>query len=103
MYTTKNWDALVFGGVGSKHEVKPEAVVGTEATVVEVVRRARDSYGEGYEGDSGGYVIFQVGDRFFRRNFSESSFDESELFWWADVEEVFGEVETTIAFRPKER
>lgn len=102
MYETKNWDALVLNGVGSKHEMKPIPVTGDTATVIEIRRRDRDEDGEGYEGDNGNsYVIFQVGDRFFKRAFSEGSFSEYDLYWWADVEEVYGEVETTIKFRPK--
>lgn len=104
MYTTKNWEALVFEGVGSKHKVKPLPVTEDEAIVVEIVRRERDSDGEGYESDNGNcYVIFQVGNRFFKKSFSESSFDENEIWFYGDnVDEVFGTVETTIAFRPKE-
>lgn len=102
MFETKNWDAMVLQGVGSKHEVKPLPITSHEATVVEIRRRDRDEDGEGFEGDGGNcYVIFQVGDRFFKRAFSEGSFSEYDLYWWADVEEVYGEVVTTIAFRPK--
>ena len=102
MFETNNWDDMVFDGVGSKHAVRPVAPTSTEATVVEVVRRERDSYGEGYEGDSGNcYVIFQVGDRFFKRAFYESSYSDADISWWDDVVEVFGEVVVTTAFRPK--
>lgn len=104
MYTTNDWDALVLDGVGSKHEVKPLPVTSDTATVVAIRRRLRDEDGEGYEGDWGNcYVIFQVGDRFFKKTFSEGSFNDRDLYFYDDVEEVFGEVVTTIAFRPKER
>lgn len=102
MYETKNWDALVLQGVGSKHEMTPTPVKADTATVVDIARRARDDDGEGFEGEGGNcYVIFQVGDRFFKRTFNEGSFSEYDLYWWSDVEEVYGEVETTIKFRPK--
>jgi hypothetical protein len=102
MYTAKNWDLFVLNGVGSKHEVEPVPTTGFTATVVDLRRRERDEDGEGYEGgDPNCYVIFQVGDRFFRRYFSESSFDENELWWYKDVEEVFGEVKTTTTFKLK--
>ena len=105
MYTTKNWDALVFQGVGSKHTVKPLPVTEDEATVVFIQRRPRDEDGEGYEGGAICYVIFQVGNRFFKKEFSEGSFNENDLYFWENspVEEVFGEVQTTITFVPKER
>lgn len=104
MYTTKSWEAMVYGGVGSTHAVKPLPVTEDTATVVEVRRRDRDSYGEGYEGDREAYIIFQVGNRFFKKNFWESSFNTDDIdFFDDDIEEVYGEVITTIAFRPKER
>lgn len=102
MYTSKNWDLMVFNGVGSKHTVEPLPTTGSVATVVDLKRRERDEDGEGYESDRNrGYVVFQVGDRFFKRSFGESSFNQNELYWWGDIEEVFGEVTTTIAFKPK--
>lgn len=102
MYETKNWNALVFQGVGSKHQVKPLPVTEDTATVVDIRRRERDDDGEGYEGDWGTcYVIFQVGDRFFRKSFSESSFNENDLWWNDDIEEVQGEVTTTTVFKLK--
>lgn len=102
MYIAKNWDAMVYGGVGSTHSVSPLPVTEDIATVVHVERRARDSYGEGYEGEGAGYLIFQVGTRFFKKNFYESSYHDEITFWDDDVEEVKGEVKTVMTFVPKE-
>jgi hypothetical protein len=105
MYEAKNWEAMVLEGVGSQHPVKPIPLTEDTATVVEVRRRARDDDGEGYEGDGGNcYIIFQVGNRFFRKWFSEGSFNEYDLYFWNnEVEEVFGEVKVQMTFIPKER
>ena len=104
MYTTNNWEALVNQGVGSTHTVKPISTNEEVATVVEIKRRERDSYGEAYEGEGDAYVIFQVGSRFFRKKFWESSYNEYDLTFWDDEpEEVFGQVKTTTIFVPKER
>lgn len=95
---------MVFDGVGSQHQVEPRPVDSDTATVVFIQRRDRDSYGEGFEGDgSSGYFIFQVGNRFFKKSFHESSFNEMDLDFWDDPIEVFGEVKTEITFIPKER
>jgi hypothetical protein len=102
-YTTNDWEAMVFGGVGSTHKVKPLPVTEDTATVVELRRRERDRYGEGFEGDGGCYVIFQVGNRFFKKKFWESSYSENDVNFYNDeVEEVFGEVKTVTTFIPKE-
>ena len=102
MYKANDWEEMVLGGVGSTHKVTPLATTEETATVVEVKRRERDSYSEGYEGEGGGYVIFQVGDRFFKKEFYESSFNEYFSFWDDDVEEVYGEVRSVMTFVPKE-
>jgi hypothetical protein len=93
---------MVYEGVASTHKVKPLPVTEDTATVVEVVRRARDSYGEGYEGEGSGYLIFQVGNRYFKKTFYESSYSDEITFWDNDVEEVFGQVKTVMTFIPKE-
>lgn len=105
MYTTDDWESMVFDGLGSTHKVKPVPVTEATATVVEVRRRARDEDGEGYEGDWGNsYVIFKVGNRFFKKSFSEGSFNDRDLYFYDDdVEEVYGEVKTVMTFIPRER
>jgi hypothetical protein len=99
MYTTDNWNRLFRGGVGSTHKVVPLAQ-GTEATVLEVHERPSDNYGEYFQGDDEVYIIFQVGDRFFKKTGRMDSYDEI-LTWDGPVTEVFGTTKTVTVFVPK--
>jgi hypothetical protein len=102
LYTTENWDSMVDNGVGSTHTVKPISMTEDTATVVFIKRRDRDRYGEAYEGDNECFLIFQVGNRFFKQKFGESSYHDDEFYFYDAPEEVFGEVKTVITFVPKE-
>jgi hypothetical protein len=99
MYTTDNWDAMFRSGLGSKHNVVPLAQ-GTEATVVEVHNRPTDGYGDYLQSEDEIYVIFQVGNRFFKKTGRMDSYDEIRS-WDGPVTEVFGTTKTVIVFVPK--
>jgi len=100
MYVSNNWTEMFEGGIGSKHSVAPLDNT-VEATVVEIKGRERDPFnGEGYQGYDECYIIFQVGDRFFMKTGSESSYEE-EFDWDGPVTEVFGEAKTVTIFKRK--
>lgn len=100
MYLSNNWQKLYDSGLGSTHDVVPQAT-GTKATVVEVKSRAyNEGYGEYVQGDDEVYVIFQVEDRFFKKTGSMSSYDEVYA-WDGPVTEVFGHTKSITVFVPK--
>jgi hypothetical protein len=87
-------------GLGTSHKVIPVAT-GTDATVVEVKKRAYDErYGEYFQGDDEVYIIFQVGNRFFKKTGTMDSYDEN-FSWDGPVVEVFGTTKTVTVFVPK--
>lgn len=100
MYLSNNWHKMFEAGLGSSHKVIPVAT-GTDATVVEVKTRAYDErYGEYLQGDDEVYVIFQVGDKFFKKTGTMSSYDEV-FSWDGPVVEVFGTTKTVTVFVPR--
>lgn len=100
MYVSNNWQAMFDGGLGSAHKVVPVAQ-GTDATVVEVKTRAIDSrYGEYVQGDDEVYIIFKVGDRFFKKTGTMDSYDEN-FSWDGPVTEVYGTTKTVTVFVPR--
>ena len=100
MYLSDNWNQMFEEGAGSKHEVVP-VTTGNEAEVLEVSGRPRDKYGEAYQDDDECYIIFRVGDRFFKKTGYESSYGDEERSWNGPVTEVFGETKTVTVFVPK--
>ena len=102
MYVANNWQKLFDGGLGATHKVAPVAT-GTDATVVEIHTRAWDErYSEYVQGDDEVYIIFQVGDRFFKKTGTMSSYDEV-FSWDGPVVEVFGTTKTVTVFVPMGR
>lgn len=101
MYVANDWDKLFQGGVGTTHKVVPVAT-GTDAVILEVHGRPKDQYGEAMQGDEECYIIFQVGDRFFKKTGYEDSYDE-ERTWNGPVVEVFGTTKTVTVFVPAGR
>jgi hypothetical protein len=99
MYASDNWDAMFTRGLGSQHKVVPLAQ-GTEAIVVERHERPTDGYGDYLQSDDEIYVIFQVGDRFFKKTGRMDSYDEIRT-WDGPVTEVFGETKQVTVFVPK--
>jgi len=100
MYVMNNWQRMFDGGVGTTHKVVPVAT-GTDATVVEVKTRTVDTrYGEYLQGDDEVYVIFQVGDKFFKKTGTMDSYDEN-FSWDGPVVEVFGTTKTVTVFVPR--
>jgi hypothetical protein len=100
MYASDDWNAMFDAGLGSTHKVVPLAQ-GTEAKVVEVRNRPKDGYYDEYlQGDDEIYVIFQVGDRFFKKTGTLSSYDEIRT-WDGPVTEVFGTTKQVTVFVPK--
>lgn len=99
MYVSNNWTEMFEAGIGSKHSVAPLDNT-VEATVVDVKGRLRDPHGEAFEGDDECHIVFQVGDRFFMKTGSESSYEE-EFDWDGPITEVFGETKTVTIFKRK--
>jgi hypothetical protein len=99
MYVSNNWQKMFDAGLGTSHKVIP-VNLGTDATVVEVKKRETDHYGEYYQGDDEVYIIFQVGDRFFKKTGTMDSYDE-DFSWDGPVVEVFGSTKTVTVFVPK--
>lgn len=100
MYLTNNWQELFDGGLGSTHDVVPQAT-GTTAKVVEVKSRAfNEGYGEYVQGDDEVHVIFEVDGRFFKKTGTMDSYDE-KFSWDGPVTEVYGHTKTVTVFVPK--
>lgn len=93
-----DWNAAYYKGVGTTIDIRPVAVVADEATVVEVVNRESDSFGEYYEGDGEISLVFRVGDRYFRKTGYQSSYGEDRS-WDGEIVEVFPETRTITAFK----
>lgn len=98
MYVSNNWDRLYEAGAGTVHKVAP-VDQSLNATILEVRSRPKDPEGEAYQYDDECYIIFQVGDRFFKKTGTESSYDE-ERYWDGPVVEVFGTTKTVTVFVP---
>lgn len=101
MYLSNNWNDMFDSGAGSKHKVVPSNV-SDEAEVLEVKGRYRDPYGEALQGDEECYIIFRVGERFFKKTGWESSYGDEDRHWDGPVTEVFGSTKTITVFVPKE-
>lgn len=99
MYVANNWDNLFYGKVGSKHEVIP-AETKAVAEIIETKARVTDFYGDFVQGEDDVYVIFKVGDRFFKKTGTMGSYDD-EISWSGPVVEVFAEAKTVYEFRSK--
>lgn len=99
MYVSNDWDELFDGGVGSTHKVTPLSTT-VDCEVLEIHARPRDRWGEAEQGEDECYIIFRVGDRFFKKTGFESSYDEDRS-WNGDVTEVFGSTKTITIFEPR--
>jgi hypothetical protein len=106
MFVSEFWNDMFKAGPGeAKFEVVDSYGDVYEATVIDVHRRARDPWGEAFQGEEECYIIFQTDDgRFFKKTGYESSYDENDIDWddeYYVVREVFGEVKTVTTFVPK--
>lgn len=93
MYVANDWDNLF---EGRNIKVSPVEESRT-AEFVEAKGRETDSYGEYYQGDDEIYVIFKVGDRYFKKFGYQSSYGGRT--WDGGVIEVFPETKTVTVFR----
>ena len=93
MYASNNWDHL---SAGRSIQVAPlnETV---QAEYVSFKDRDKDSYGDYYQGDDTVYVIFKVGDRFFKKIGYKSSYSE-QMTWDGECIEVFPKTKTIQVF-----
>lgn len=88
MFTSDGWDKL-YAGVSA--EVVPTSG-GVMAKPVHVHNRPTDSFGEYFEGEGEIFVIFKVGDKYYRKNGYESSYGDRT--WDGDVVEVHPKTKT---------
>lgn len=93
MYTSSKWDSLF---EGSSVQVQPLAN-GTDAEYVDSKGRETDSYGDYIEGDTEIWVIFKVGERYFKKFGYQSSYGGRE--WDGGCVEVFPETKTITVFK----
>lgn len=96
MYAANSWDDLWDNG---KTQVSP-LIDTSVAVLVSKTERERDSYGDYNEGDGEIYMVFQVGDRFFRKEGYQSSYGDDRS-WDGAVVEVFPREFTSVVYEVK--
>lgn len=97
MYIVENWAAL---SQGRSQPAIPIVASGT-AELVEFKERPQDHYGEYLEGERECYVIFKVGDRYFKKTGDQSSYGD-EIDWsYGNPVEVFPKVVEVTTFTEK--
>lgn len=96
MYTAKNayvWENLA---AGRPVEVFPVATEPVTAEFVQFKDREKDHYGDYLQDDREMFVIFKVGDRYFKKYGDKSSYGDEA--WDGECVEVFPTTKTIQVF-----
>lgn len=96
MYAANSWDELWEKG---KTLVTPLTDT-TTAVLVSKTERETDSYGDFIQGEGEVSMVFQVGDRFFKKTGYQGSYDD-ERSWDGGVSEVFPVERTVVTYVSK--
>lgn len=99
MYVAQDWSELDYAKPGKKFKVS-ELGPEVDAELVERADRPKDHYGEPIQGEDEAYLIFKVGDRYFKKSGYQNSYGD-ETTWNGRVTEVFAEEKTVLEFRSK--